>query len=292
MNGAFIAMACAAAAVWLLLASIRSAVGPVPEEDRRHQDDPPTWWRLCWPLVRVLERWPGALLAQPGRKQLADRLWRAGLGQALNPEQFQAGRVVAALAALSLLGAVLVPAGVVSPAWLLLSAAVGYALPATWLRDRVESKSRRVLRDLPFYLDVLTLSLESGLNLTGAMRQAVDKGPSGPLKVEFVRVMRDLRAGRSRAEALRAMADRVGMPQVGSLVSALLTAERQGASLGTVLRSQAEQRRHERFVRAEKLAMEAPVKMLLPLVLFIFPCTFLMLFFPVLSRILQEGWIK
>lgn len=139
---------------------------------------------------------------------------------------------------------------------------------------------------------VLTLGLESGLNLTSALHQAIDKGPGGPLKVEFTKVMRDLRAGRTRADALRAMGERLAMPQVTSLVSALLTAEKQGASLGAVLRAQAEQRRSERFMRAEKLAMEAPVKMLLPLILFIFPCTFLILFFPVLSRVMEEGWLK
>jgi tight adherence protein C len=110
--------------------------------------------------------------------------------------------------------------------------------------------------------------------------------------MEFIRVMRDLRAGRARADALRGLADRLGLPAISSLVSALLTAEKQGASLGKILRAQAEQRRNERFLRAERLAMEAPVKMLLPLLLFIFPCTFLILFFPVASRLLGEGWLR
>jgi tight adherence protein C len=72
----------------------------------------------------------------------------------------------------------------------------------------------------------------------------------------------------------------------------LLVAERQGGALGPVLRAQAEQRRSERFLRAEKLAMEAPVKMLLPLLVFIFPCTFAMLLFPVAVRFLEEGWLR
>jgi tight adherence protein C len=149
-----------------------------------------------------------------------------------------------------------------------------------------------VLRDLPFYLDVLTLSVESGLNVASAFVQAVDKGPRGPLRDEFGRMLRDLRTGRAREEAFRALAERLGVPAVSSLVSALLVAEKQGASLGAVLRAQAEQRRHERFMRAEKLAMEAPVKMLAPLLLFIFPCTFVVLLFPVVSRFIQEGWLQ
>lgn len=297
MNGLWLPVVCVGAAVLLVLASIRCAMVATSGRDEQSRDEaprdePPLWWRLTWPLVRSLECWPGGLLAQPGRKRLTERLWRAGLGHALTPEQFQAGRVLAALTAVALVLLALAPLGLLPVVPALCAACLGFFVPLSWLNDRVALKARKVLRDLPFYLDVLTLALESGLNLTSAMRQAIDKGPSGPLKVEFVKVMRDLRAGRSRAEALRMMADRLALSQVSSLVSALLTAERQGASLGVVLRAQAEQRRHERFMRAERLAMEAPVKMLFPLVLFIFPCTFLILFFPVVNRILQEGWIR
>ena len=109
---------------------------------------------------------------------------------------------------------------------------------------------------------------------------------------ELGRVLRDLRAGRPRSEALRALADRLSTPAASSLVAALLVAEKQGSALGPVLRAQAEQRRNERFLRAEKLAMEAPVKMLPPLLIFVFPCTFLILLFPVASRFLEEGWLR
>jgi len=178
------------------------------------------------------------------------------------------------------------------PLALVAAALIGYAIPQTWLRDRIETRRRAVLRELPFYLDVITLAVESGLNLGSALAQAVDKGPRGPLRIELGRVLRDLRAGRTREEALRALAERLAIPAVGSLVAALLVAEKQGVSLGPVLRAQAEQRRTERFMRAEKLAMEAPVKMLPALLLFIFPCTFVMLLFPVASRMIQEGWLR
>ena len=180
-----------------------------------------------------------------------------------------------------------------APLWLLLTAfALGFVSPDTWLSDRIQTRMRAVLRELPFYLDVITLAVESGLNLSAALAQAADKGPSGPLRDEFERVLRDLRAGRARAEALRAMAERLALPAVGSLVAALIVAEQQGSALAPILRAQAEQRRSERFQRAEKLAMEAPVKMLVPLLLFIFPCTFAVLLFPVVGRMLIEGWLK
>ena len=151
---------------------------------------------------------------------------------------------------------------------------------------------RRISRALPFYLDIVTLSVESGTNLTGALSHAVAKGPAGPLQAELERVLSDVRAGRTRAEALRALADRIDLPAIASWVAALVSAERQGSSLGPILRAQAEQRRQERFQLAEKLAMRAPVKMLFPLLVFIFPCTFVLLLFPVAVRLLEEGLLR
>jgi tight adherence protein C len=185
-----------------------------------------------------------------------------------------------------------VPGSGWSAALVLAGAALGLAWPASWLRGRRDARLRAIEKALPFYLDVLTLSVESGANLTGALRHAVSKGPAGPLQVELERVLRDVRAGRSRADALRAMAERIELPAVGSWVAALVAAERHGAGLGPILRAQADQRRQERFQRAEKLAMQAPVKMLFPLLAFIFPCTFVLLFFPVVVRLLEEGLLR
>ncbi|MCW8177864.1 type II secretion system F family protein, partial [Verminephrobacter aporrectodeae] len=118
------------------------------------------------------------------------------------------------------------------------------------------------------------LCVEAGLNMQGAITQAVAKGPPSLVREEFQRVLRDLRAGKGRAEALRDMGERLNEPSVTNFIMAVIQAERMGMSLGPVLRAQADQRRSERFLRAEKLAMEAPVKMLFPLIAFIFPCTF------------------
>ncbi|MFT4102875.1 MAG: type II secretion system F family protein [Burkholderiaceae bacterium] len=284
--------ACAGLAVLLLLAAVRVAVVDTPEDDRTYKDRPPRFWALLWPLVLPLSRWPGSWMVQPSRARWLTMLRQADLDHSLTPEQFQAGRVLAGLVAPLLMVVVYSPRGLAPLGLLVCAGLVGLYLPLTWLRDRMATRTRRLLRELPFFLDIITLSLESGLNLSSAIDQAIDKGPAGPFRTELTRVMRDLRAGRARADALRGMAERLALPAVGNLVSALVAAEKQGASLGPVLRAQAEQRRNERFMRAEKLAMEAPVKMLFPLLLFIFPCTFLILFFPVFSRIVQEGWLN
>ena len=148
-----------------------------------------------------------------------------------------------------------------------------------------------MLRALPVYLDFITMAVEAGLNLNGALNQAMDKGPPGPLRNEFYMVVRDLRAGVPRADALRRMEKRLDMEEITSFVGTVIQAEKMGARLGTALRVQALQRRTERFQRAEKLAMEAPVKLILPLIVFIFPVTFIVLAFPIAMKFLMEGML-
>jgi tight adherence protein C len=138
-----------------------------------------------------------------------------------------------------------------------------------------------VLKNLPNFLDMLTLAVESGCNLTTGITIGVEKTPDNPLRRAFARLLREIRSGRTRIDALRSLDDRLDLPPVQSLVSALVQAEKTGASMGTVLRAQSTQRTNERFARAEKLAMEAPVKMLGPLILCIFPCTFVVIGFPI-----------
>ena len=165
----------------------------------------------------------------------------------------------------------------------------GFFYPELWLRETTDKRRGAILRALPFYLDIITLSVEAGSNLTGGITQAVQKSADSPLRRELSRVLRDIRAGRTRAEAMRDMSERTGSQPVQNVVSSLIQAERTGSSLGPLLRSQAEQLRSDRFLRAEKLAMEAPVKLLGPLVMFIFPTTFLVLGFLVMSKAIQEG---
>ena len=101
------------------------------------------------------------------------------------------------------------------------------------------------------------------------------------VNAEFETVLRDIKTGISRSEAIRKMGERIDDLSIKSLTSSIVQAEKMGMNLGPILRAQAEQRRMERFLKAEKLAMEAPVKLLFPLVAFIFPCTFIVIGFPV-----------
>ena len=283
-----IGLACALCVAALAHGAVRLK-RQVPDEDRAWLDPLPRPLRLLWPLIRLLDYHlghccPRALLAGPG-----EQLRLSGLLYLMSAAQFIALCVVSLLGFGVLAASVLAAAGLFNWATVLLVAMVGFMYPRMWLKDALKTRRKLIIKALPTYLDFLVMSVEAGLNMAGAITQAVAKGPAGPLKSEFAFVLRDLRAGLTRAEALRRMEERLRLPQISSFVSAVIQAERMGASLGATFRAQAEQRRAERFQRAEQLAMEAPVKLIFPLVAFIFPVTFLVLIFPIAMKFLQSG---
>jgi tight adherence protein C len=247
----------------------------------RHATGLPVLLRLWLPVAMPLAERIGPHLPIRLRERVQQRLRRAGLEEDLLPQHWLALTILLASGAGTMMAALTGSLVLAAPA-----AAVGGILQGAWLRDRVTRRRNEVLRDLPVYLDMVTLALEAGGALGVALRVATERAPDSTLRRAFLRVQGDLRAGRSRAEALTALADRLDVPAVRTLMAALVQAEASGASLATVLRAQADQRIEERFSRAEKLALEAPVKMLAPLVLCIFPCTFAVLAFPLLMRFL------
>lgn len=299
---------CAATGICAWLA-VRQWLQSLPPVRERAPMQPSWFWRLLKPVASPLEPVIAVTVSGARLQAVSDRLARAGLDVQLDASRFLAGRVVLTFAAATAAAwlSIRLPGSVSglahdadspggSGGWMVLallgSACLGWMLPGKWLREQRASRVRSVQKTLPFFLDVITLSVESGANLTVALQQAVAKGPTGPLRIELERVLVEVRTGRARSDALRALAWRVDLPAVSNWVAALVAAERQGSSLGPILRAQAEQRRQERFLAAEKLAMKAPVKMLFPLLVFIFPCTFVLLLFPVAVRLLQEGILK
>lgn len=293
MNQILIALLVGLAFVLFAASVIYSAVrltDEVPDEDREYLDPLPRGLRLLWPLLRmvdyhVCQRLPTQLTRGP-----ADKLRLSGLLYLMSPTQFISLCLVS-LVGFALLAAVVLPiAGQRDNAfWIAAAALFGFIYPRVWLKETLKKRQKLVVKALPAYLDFLTMGVEAGLNMAGAIGQAVAKAPDGPLKNEFSFVLRDLRSGLTRAEALRRMDERLKVPQVTSFINAVIQAERMGASLGPTFRAQADQRRIERFQRAEKLAMEAPVKLIFPLVAFIFPVTFIVLMFPIAIKFMQSG---
>lgn len=247
----------------------------------RRADGLPGVLRLFLPVAVPLADRIGPRLPVRVRERMQRRLRRAGLEEELLPQHWLALLAVSGVAAAAV--AAPLAGGLAAPAF---AAMAGVVLPSSWLRDRIARRRNEVMRDLPLYLDMVTIALEAGGALGVALKVATERAPDSALRRAFLRAQGDLRAGRSRAESLAALAERLDVPTVRPLVAALVQAESSGGSLATVLRAQADQRIEERFARAEKLALEAPVKMLAPLVLCIFPCTFAVLAFPLLMRFL------
>jgi tight adherence protein C len=168
-----------------------------------------------------------------------------------------------------------------------LTLAVGLYLPMLWMRGRVRRRQDEIRRSLPYALDLLTLSVEAGLDFTQAMSRIVKKLGNSALAMELGQTVRDIHLGRTRVQALRELSRRVDLSELNSLTGALIQADELGSSLGPILRIQADQLRVRRSQAAEKLAMEAPVKILLPLILFIFPTIFIMIFGPIALKLLH-----
>lgn len=168
-----------------------------------------------------------------------------------------------------------------------LGAVLAWVFPSHYLLKKAQERARAVMRDLPFMLDLLCLCMEAGLNLMSGLQHYAKQGPEGVLKEEVLQVLAEVRTGQSRSEALQAWSARVRAPALAVLLAQLTQAEQQGLSLLMILQTQADQQRQQRMLQLEKQAMEAPVKLLLPLVLFIFPCTFLILGFPLVMQGLE-----
>jgi tight adherence protein C len=285
----FLIPALFAAAIALMVVASRQIVAEVPRDDRQYMDPPPKFYRLTWPLVLITAHHFGWLLRETSSARIRDSLLRAGQDYTLTPAQFFAGKVLAAILVALVLGTTMSSIGQSPIPFGVAGALFGHYWPEMWLRDMAKSRNLRILKRLPFFLDIVTMAVEAGLNLSSALQHAVDKMPHGPLVVEINRLLREVRAGKPRTEAMRDMAARLDFGPINSMVSALVQGEMMGSSLGPILRAQSEQRRTERFQRAEKLALEAPVKMLGPLIMCIFPCTFIVLAFPIVVQLLRSG---
>jgi tight adherence protein C len=269
----------AACAAWHRARAVLAAIAPAPEGRR-------SW--LCGAMVAFLaaanqRRMPPAALALAGIE-----LCKAGNPRDLSPAQL-AVLVEVSAGFFCLLGIVFsscIHLGIEAP---VLFALFGALLPLLWLRDRVRARQRAIARALPFDLDLLTLSVEAGLDFAASLGKVVEKGRNGPLEEELAHTLKELKLGKTREEALRNLADRVRLPAVTSFVHALVQADRMGTPLGKILRILAAQLRQERTQRAEKLANEAPVKLLIPLIGCIFPTIFLVLFGPIVYQVFLGG---
>ena len=164
---------------------------------------------------------------------------------------------------------------------------IGWKIPGNWLGGRVKARQKLVLKSLPDALDLVMTCVEAGLGLDASLARVAEKS-TGPLATEMSRMLREVAMGKLRREGLTEMADRLGVEELSSFVNAIIQAEQLGVGIAQVLRVQSEQMRTRRRQAAEKAAHEAPIKMIFPLVLFIFPAFMLVVLGPAFIRIAES----
>lgn len=167
----------------------------------------------------------------------------------------------------------------------LLFTVLGFAFPQLWLQSKINSRQTEIRKAMPDALDLLTICVEAGLGFDAAMAKVSEKWENH-LSVGFSRAIREVQLGKTRREALRVMAERMGIPEMTSFVAAVIQSEMLGVSMAKVLRIQSDQMRLKRRQRAEEAAHQAPIKMLIPMALLIFPSIMIILMVPALFQIM------
>lgn len=237
-------------------------------------------------LASVMSRITPARLVDNSQKLLIG----AGLNGRMQVSDFLGIKAIGLLigAALAVLGAL--GLHFITSPWLLVAVLVlgllGYFAPDYYVRNMGNRRKAQLQRELPDIIDLLTISVEAGLGFDLALDRIVRKSDSA-LSLEFARVLQEMRIGVSRREALRALADRTGVDDLGTFVSAIIQAEQLGASVAKVLRIQSIEMRLRRRQRAELLAHQAPVKILFPMAFLIFPPIFIVVLGPAIPRIIK-----
>jgi tight adherence protein C len=299
---ALIAAVAAGGAAWYTGTVARQITSMTLADGRRQERRLPLLFRLLLPFAPNFKRF----FDVPAFKAVLERHRRtiiaSGYGGLLQPYEILALRLLMplvlgfGLSVLFYFTLVQIPGGLAALllerqlVFYVLFGALSVVYPGLWLNQALRVRHASIERALPFVLDLLTLSVEAGVDFMTGIRRIIERREVDPLGEELVRVFRQIQIGKTRREALSDMAERVDNPDIYSVTNALIQADDLGSSIGTALRIQADQMRTRRYQRAEKLANEAPVKMLFPLIAFIFPAVFIVLLGPILMELLQQGF--
>ena len=288
---------CAAGLSWYCINIARQITYVTLADGRQQERKLPLVFRLLLPFVPNLD----GLIMRPAFDAVRDtadrKLVAAGYEGLLSGREFAAVKLLVPVVcgafwfALLRLFVALVPGSVLADNFALagfLGVALFYGFPLFWLKRVLANRHLSIQRALPFVLDLLTLSVEAGMDFMSALQRNCERRRLDPLNEELIRMTREIQVGIPRRVALRNMAQRVDLADLRSVTHALIQADELGVSIGAILRIQSDQMRSRRFDRAEKLANEAPVKMLFPLMLFIFPAVFIILLGPILRQTLEH----
>ncbi|GAA2116962.1 type II secretion system F family protein [Nocardioides bigeumensis] len=246
--------------------------------------------RVIAPLVERLTGLGRRLSGADSATRIRHKLDLAGNPPGWTVDRVVGGKVLGAIVGLvagALGAAVFASALGTRIGFVLAGVAIGFFAPNLYLYQKAYDRSSRLLKELPDAIDLLTISVESGLGFDAAVQQ-VARNTEGPLADEFARVLREMQIGQGRGEALRAMADRTNLPDLRSFVSAMVQADSFGIPIAQVLRVQSSEMRVKRRQRAEEKAQQVPVKITIPLIFFILPCLFIAVMGPAVLSIIDN----
>jgi len=244
----------------------------------------PFFTQYVVPMIRGKPFWDNK------RKIFKRKIIAGGLKDELTPDEFISFKVLN-IVVFPLIGGLLKAGEFIDLAWyyILGTGLIGWFYPNIWVNGRVAQRQKLIIRAMPFIVDLLALSTEAGLDFVGAIGKVVEKANSSPLVDEFSQLLKEIKVGASRQEALREMGARIAMTEFNSFIAILISADQMGASIGKILRQQSEGIRSERMLRAEKAGAAAAQKVILPLVLFIMPAVFVMIFGPFFLDTMKNG---
>jgi tight adherence protein C len=275
----------------LLLERRFQSIELIGAEDQGTEDEVlrlPLIERTLYPVLKALGRRIQAFAPTALKGSLAGKLVQAG--NRMSAEQYMGWYLFAAGIGISAgLGLGLLSSRPLAMVVLIAVAlgAMGAFLPELLLRQQVRKRQLEITRSLPDVLDLLTVSVKAGLGFDSALRKVTEK-MKGALPDELQKVLHEIRMGVPRHEALRSMSERTGVEPLKAFVSTIIQADQLGVSITNVLSLQSESQRDKRRQIAEEAAMKAPVKMLFPMILFIFPTIFIVLLGPVVIQLISN----
>jgi tight adherence protein C len=236
--------------------------------------------RVIMPVLQALARFTTQFAPQNALEQTQRQLNLAGNPNGLTPSIIWAMRLgmMIGLAAviLFLMGR---KGGIWIPMSILGGGALGFMMPQMWLTSKIQRRQENVLKALPDALDLMSICVEAGLGFDQAMAKVYEKWEN-ELALAFGRVIREIQVGKTRRDSLRAMSESMDVADLTSFVAAIIQADQLGVSISRVLKIQAEQMRIKRRQRAQEKAQQAPIKMMIPMALLIFPTIYLVILGP------------
>jgi tight adherence protein C len=265
------------------------ALTNAPKELTKEYDEP-FGDRIMAPLQQRASKVARRLSGSDAPERIRKRLDVAGNPSGWTVERVQAGKVIGAITMFLMSAALTALMGTSLTIRIVIvvgATLIGWLGPNLYLYQKVYDRSKRMQRDLPDAIDLMTISVESGLAFDAAVQQ-VARNTVGPLADEFSRVLREMQIGQGRAQALRGLADRTEVDDVKSFVTAMVQADSFGIPIANVLRIQSSEMRMKRRQRAEEQAQKVPVKITVPLIFCILPCLFIAVMGPAVIHIMDS----